>query len=72
MMAQQNLTPFDWMTVYAYVDTLPQPIKQVDVVKYFATRPEGPVEGMSRRLTLMMNPKQCPTSQGGNKNVSYS
>ena len=39
--ARKNLTLFDWMTVYAYVDTLPHPIKQVDVVNYFATRPEG-------------------------------
>jgi len=31
------------MTVYTYVGTLPQPIKQVDVVEYFATRPEGPL-----------------------------
>ncbi len=31
------------MTVYAYVDTLPQPIKQAYVVKYFATAPEGPL-----------------------------
>ena len=37
----QNLTLFDWMTVYAYVDTLTQPINQWDVVKYFAARPEG-------------------------------
>jgi len=42
-MGRKNLTRFDWMTVYAYVDTLPQPIKQADVVKYFATRPEGPL-----------------------------
>jgi hypothetical protein len=40
---RKNLTLFDWMIVYAYVDTLPQPIKQGDVVKYFATRPEGPL-----------------------------
>ena len=38
---QKNLTLFDWMTVYAYVDTLTQPINQGDVIKYFATRPEG-------------------------------
>jgi len=36
---QKTLTLFDWMTIYAYVDTLPQPIKQADVVKYFATGP---------------------------------
>ena len=38
---RENLTLFDWMTVYAYVDSLPQPINQGKVVKYFATRPEG-------------------------------
>ena len=38
---QQNLTLYDWTTVYAHVDTLPQPINQGEVVKYFATRPEG-------------------------------
>jgi hypothetical protein len=42
-MARKNLTLFNWMTVYAYVDTLPQPIKQGDVVRYFAARPEGPL-----------------------------
>jgi len=30
------------MAVYEYVDTLPQPIKQGEVVKYFATRPQSP------------------------------
>ena len=53
-MARKNLTLFDWMTVYAYVDTLPQPIKQGDVVRYFATRPEGPLiftqSTLSRKL----------------------
>jgi hypothetical protein len=38
---RENLTLSDWMTVYAYVDTLPQLINQGGVVKYFATRPEG-------------------------------
>ena len=38
---RENLTLFDWMTVYRYVDTLPQPIKQGQVIRYFATRPEG-------------------------------
>src|SRR5258706_9375431 len=37
---RENLTLFDWMTVYTYVDTLPQPINQGEVVKHFATRPE--------------------------------
>ena len=41
MAKQENLTLFDWMTVYTYVDTLPQPINQGEVVKYFATRPQG-------------------------------
>ena len=40
-MKQENLTLWDWLTVYAYVDTLPQPIKQGEVVQYFATRPQG-------------------------------
>ena len=40
---RENLTLSDWMAVYAYVDTLPQPINQGKVVKYFATRPEGPL-----------------------------
>jgi len=52
--ARKNLTLFDWMTVYAYVDTLPRPIKQVGVVEYFATRPEGPLiftqSTLSRKL----------------------
>src|SRR5258706_14507026 len=38
---RENLTLSDWMTVYAYVDTLPQPVNQGAVVKFFATRPEG-------------------------------
>jgi hypothetical protein len=41
MAKQENLTLFDWMTVYTYVDTLAQPINQGEVVKYFATRPQG-------------------------------
>ena len=38
--AWKNLTLFDWMTVYAYVDTLPHPIDQGEVVRHFATRCE--------------------------------
>ena len=30
--AQKNLTLFDWMMVYAYVNTLPQPINQGEVI----------------------------------------
>jgi len=41
MPKQENLTLLDWMTVYTYVDTLSQPINQGDIVKYFATRPQG-------------------------------
>jgi len=37
----ENLTLFDWITVYRYVDTLPLPVNQGWVVRYFATRPEG-------------------------------
>ena len=45
------------MTVYAHVDTLPQPIKQVDVVQYFATRPEGPL--IFTQSTLSCKLQQC-------------
>jgi len=38
---QENLTLWDWLTVYTYVDTLPQPVNQGELVKYFATRPQG-------------------------------
>ena len=38
---RENLTLWDWLTVYAYVDTLPQPINQGEVVQYFSTRPQG-------------------------------
>ena len=49
-----NLTLFDWMMVYAYVDTLTKPINQQDVVNYFGTRPEGALKftqsTLSRKL----------------------
>ena len=38
--ARENLTLFDWMTVFAYVDDLPHPINQGEVVRHFATRRE--------------------------------
>jgi len=38
---RENLNLSDWMRVYAYVDTLRQPINQSKVVNHFATRPEG-------------------------------
>jgi len=51
---RENLTHSDWMRVYAYVDNLSQPIKQSEVVNYFATRPEDPLffhqSTLSRRL----------------------
>ena len=37
----ENLTLSNWMTVYAYVDTLPPPINQGQVVNHFATKPKG-------------------------------
>ena len=39
--ARKNLTLFDWMMVYAYINTLPQPINQGEVIRHFATRQEG-------------------------------
>jgi len=51
------------MTVYAYVDALSQPIKQVDVVKYFATRPEGPSvftqSTVAQTTTLLRDGNTC-------------
>ena len=37
----ENLTLHNWMTVYSYMDSLPQPIKQGDVIRYFAMRAQG-------------------------------
>src|SRR5260221_12545410 len=54
----ENLTLFDWMTVYTYVDTLPQPINQGEVVKYFATRPQGAL--LFTQSTLSRKLWQCP------------
>ena len=63
---RENLTLFDWMTVYAYVDTLPQPINQGEVVKYFATRPEGALlftqSTLSRKLQHRSNMEACMDS----------
>src|SRR5258707_3318927 len=58
MAKQENLTLFDWMTVYTYVDTLPQPINQGEVVKYFATRPQGAL--LFTQSTLSCKLRQCP------------
>jgi len=64
--AHENLTLLDWMTVYAYVDTLPQPIHQGEVVKYFATRPEGRLlfsqATLSRKLQHRSEMEACVDS----------
>ena len=53
----ENLTLFDWMTVYSYMDTLPQPINQGKVVRHFATRPEGAL--LFSQPTLSRKLKEC-------------
>ena len=58
---RENLTLFDWMTVYTYVDTLPQPINQGDVVKYFATRPQGAL--LFSQSTLSRKLRQRPAME---------
>ena len=55
---QENLTLWDWLTVYAYVNTLPQPINQGEVVQYFATRPQGAL--LFSQPTLSCKLRQCP------------
>jgi len=57
----ENLTLFDWMTVYTYVDTLPQLINQGDIVKYFATRPQGVL--LFSQSTLSHKLQQCPAME---------
>ena len=49
-----NLTLFDWVTVYAYVDTLTKPINQQDMVNYFATRPEGALKFTQSTLSCKL------------------
>ena len=49
-----NLTLFDWMMVYAYVDTLTKPINQQDMVNYFATRPEGALKFTQSTLSCKL------------------
>jgi len=44
--------------VYTYVDTLPQPVNQGEVVKYFATRPQGAL--LFSQPTLSRKLQQCP------------
>ena len=56
---RNRLTVSDWMRVYAYMDTLgSQPIKQQEVVDYFATRPEDPL--FFSRVTLSRKLKRRP------------
>ena len=49
----QNLTTYDWLTVFAYIDKHPDET-QTDVVNFFRTRAEGALEftqaTLSRRL----------------------
>ena len=58
MAKRENPTLFDRTTVYTYVDTLPQPINQGEVVKYFATRPQGAL--LFSQSTLWHKLKQRP------------
>ena len=55
---RENLTLYDWMTVYSYVDTLPQPIKQGEVVRYFATRPQGALFFSQATLSRKLQQRQ--------------
>jgi hypothetical protein len=40
VMTQQNLTLFDWLTVYAYINAYPA-VTQGDVVRHFTTLKTG-------------------------------
>ena len=54
------------MTVYAYVDTLTPPINQRDVVKYFATRPEGALhftQSIEMEARVHSNPNALSSKQ---------
>jgi hypothetical protein len=63
---RENLTLYDWMTVYSYVDTLPQPINQGEVVRYFATRSQGVLffsqATLSRKLRQRPDMEACVES----------
>jgi len=63
---RENLTLSDWLEVYAYVDTLPQPINQGEVVKYFARRPQGLLlftqPTLSRKLQFCSEMEACVAS----------
>jgi hypothetical protein len=54
--ARQNLTLYDWLTVFAYIDTLPKPIKQGAVVEHFQSLPTGALiftqSTLSRKLKM--------------------
>src|SRR5258708_36448312 len=68
MAKQENLTLFDWMTVYTYVDTLPQLINQGEVVKYFATRPQGTL--LFTQSTLSRKLQQHPETPHNHSKTS--
>ena len=73
LISQRNLTLFNWMTVYAYVDTLPQPINQGDVVKYFATRPEGSLNFTQSTLSHKLRHRsELEACVGSNSNALSS
>ncbi|KAF8558114.1 hypothetical protein OG21DRAFT_1405612, partial [Imleria badia] len=46
-----NLTLYDWMTVFGYVDTHPD-ASQTDVVNFFQTRAEGVLDSEFTQATL--------------------
>jgi hypothetical protein len=54
--ARQNLTLYDWMTVFAYIDTLAKPINQVAIVEHFRSLPTGALiftqSTLSRKLKM--------------------
>jgi len=70
---RENLILFDWMMVYTYVDTLPQPVNQMEVVTYFSTRLEGVLlfsqPTLSRKLQHRSEMEGCVDS---NPNVLSS
>jgi hypothetical protein len=53
---RQNLTLYDWMTVFAHIDTLAKPINQSAVVAHFGSLPTGALiftqSTLSRKLKM--------------------
>ena len=64
------------MTVYSYVDTLPQLIKQGEVVRYFATRPQGALffsqATLSRKLRQRQEPLDLASGAEGDVNAALA